>query len=209
MFMLFGLSALMFGVSQSYAEDQNLWPFQVGNTWTVRTNINGKPISNVVTVTAVTVGKDSSIATLESRTGSSPLHKETYRFNSHEISRLTTGVNGVSKISPGLPVIVYPLSAGSKWYWNGTITTKGKQLAAAAKMIASGPETLSLPAGKFQAFKVHVDLVVAAGKLRVTSPNDYWFAPGIGLVRQTATIGKTTYDSTLTQYKLQQPVSHL
>jgi hypothetical protein len=100
------------------------------------------------------------------------------------------------------------MSAGNKWYWNGTITIKGKPLAAAAKMTASGPDAISLPAGTFQAFKVHVDLMVAAGRSRVRSSNDYWFAPGVGLVRQRATIGTATVDSTVTQYKLQQTPSH-
>ena len=119
----------------------NLWPFQVGNNWTFKTPNNGKVVTTVVTVTAVSAGKDSSTSTLEYRSGSSPVEKETYRFNAQGISRMISGVNGVSKIYPGLPIVQYPLSAGSKWYWNGTITTKGQTTAAAAKMTASGPES--------------------------------------------------------------------
>jgi hypothetical protein len=155
----------------------------------------------------VSDGKDSSTAKLEYQSGSTLLEKETYNFNSHGISRLTSGVNGASKISPGLPIVQYPITAGTTWYWKGTITTKGKATAAAAKMSASGPETLKLPAGSFQAFKVHMDLVLVVGQRRISIPNDYWFTPGVGLVRRTATFGTSTVDSTLNMYKLQQRAS--
>jgi len=196
-------------LAQSTADSgTNLWPFQVGNSWTFQTPNKDKVVTTVVTVTGVVAGKDSSRATVEYRSGSSPLEIETYKSNALEITRLTSGPNGRSKIYPGLPIVHYPLMAGSTWYWNGTITTNGKRAEAAAKMTASGPEPVTEPAGKFQAFKVHMDLVFQVGQRKITIPNDYWFAPGVGLVRRSATVGNTTVVSSLMQYKLPQAAPH-
>ncbi len=201
-----GLSPSLFAQNTADAKS-NLWPFQVGNNWTFKTPANGKVVTTEVSVTAVTASKDSSSATLEYRSGSPQIEKEVYRFNAHGISRTVSGVNGASKIYPGLPILQYPLSAGNSWYWNGTITTKGQATPAAAKMTASGPETINIPAGKFQAYRVHMELLIAVGKSKVSVPNDYWFAPGVGLIRRSATLGKTTIESALNQYKLQKPAS--
>lgn len=180
----------------------DLWPLQLGNTWTTQMSINNSIVTQVVTVTRVTPGKDSSIASLEYRSGGTSVLKETYRSNAQGLFRLAGGADGSSKITPGLPILQYPMAAGGKWSWNGSITAKGKATSATAVMTSSGPETLKLPAGTFQAFKVHVDLTVLVGKRQVTYPNDYWFARGVGLVRQKATIGGTEIESSIIHYEI-------
>ena len=46
--------------------------------------------------------------------------------------------------------------------------------------IANGPEKVEVPAGKFEAIRVKLDIVFAGDRRRITT----WYAPGIGKVKE-------------------------
>ena len=69
-----------------------------------------------------------------------------------------------------------PPVAGDKWEWKGDI---GKEKATAS-FTNEGEEDITVPAGKFKAWKVTA-VVEIAGVKHVGSN---WFAPGVGIVKQ-------------------------
>ena len=181
----------------------NLWPMRAGNTWTVEVTSAGSSVLRNIAITTAVPGKEYSTAALEYRANDVLVQKETYRFNDAGVYRVQGGPDGAGKIEPPLPVLLYPMTAGKKWTWTGTFVGKKDKTPAAAVMTTTGPETIKVPAGTFQAFKVHVDLAVRAAGIRYTYQSDNWYATGVGLIRQKTTQGSTITDSNLTKYSLQ------
>jgi hypothetical protein len=72
-----------------------------------------------------------------------------------------------------------PAVKGEKWEWKGQM---GKEQAAVT-FTNDGEEDISVPAGKYKAWKVSVVIEIAG--VKHTGAN--WFAPGVGIVRQQST----------------------
>jgi hypothetical protein len=98
-----------------------------------------------------------------------------------------------AKYDPPKRYLQSPLVPGAKWEWNGldqTRTEMGEQ----TQVI--GFENVTVPAGKFRAMKV-VSLVTGA----VTPmTKTYWYAKGVGLVKNTTEAGQIKYGSELIGY---------
>lgn len=75
-----------------------------------------------------------------------------------------------------------PLVKGEKWEWKGQI---GKETAAVT-FTNEGEDDVSVPAGKYKAWKISVVIEMAG----VKHSGENWFAPGVGLVLQ-----KSTFES--------------
>ena len=50
--------------------------------------------------------------------------------------------------------------------------------------------------------KVHLVVTLSAQGQQFKLPNDYWFAPNVGLVKQTANLNGIVVDGELKSYKL-------
>ncbi len=197
----FCLSGLMLFAAEP---TENCWPFTVGNTWTVETKVNDKSITQVLTVTKVTPGEaGASDATIEYKVGDNVVQTEIYRFDAKGITRVSSGASGGNTITPPIPVVQYPMVAGKKWSWKGTVKSGDQEMQATADFSTSGPELLKLASGEFQAMRVHSNLVVTQpGGEKAEFPNDYWFAPGVGMVQQSAKFGDIFVKGELTSYKV-------
>ena len=83
------------------------------------------------------------------------------------------------KFSPPQPMITAPLKKGAAWNFDG----HAGELKVQQHYDVVGEEKVDVPAGKFQAFKIHGDQ---------TMPNrmtiDRWFAPGVGIVKDVTTM---------------------
>jgi hypothetical protein len=83
------------------------------------------------------------------------------------------------KFSPPQPMITAPLKKGTAWNFDG----HAGELKVQQHYDVVGEEKVDVPAGKFQAFKIHGDQ---------TMPNrmtiDRWFAPGVGIVKDVTTM---------------------
>ena len=194
-----------FVVSTVNAQDvaTNYWPFKVGNTWTLETKVGGQTTTQVITVTKITQNGNNSDATLDYKVDDQVVQTEVYRFDSKGISRVSSGPNGMNKLTPPYQIVKYPMEADKKWAWKGKIAVKAEEYQATSEVSTSGPETLKLPSGVFKAIRVHAELTIMSsdgGKTLI--PNDYWFAPGVGLVQQKAKIGASEITGVLTSYKL-------
>lgn len=89
--------------------------------------------------------------------------------------RLTSGGNTSDFATPFVRLKLPP-AAGEKWEWKGDI---GKEKAVVS-YANEGEEEITVPAGKYKAWKVTAVMEIAG--VKHTGVN--WFAPGVGLVRQ-------------------------
>ncbi len=82
------------------------------------------------------------------------------------------------KFNPPQTMIAAPLKKGAAWDFNG----QAGDLKVQQHYDVVGEENIGVPAGKFQAFRIHGEQ---------TSPNrmtiDRWFAPGVGIVKDITT----------------------
>ena len=83
------------------------------------------------------------------------------------------------KFSPPQKMIATPLKKGAAWNFDG----KAGELNVQQRYDVVGEEKIDVPAGKFQAFRIHGEQ---------TTPNrmtiDRWFAPGVGIVKDVTTM---------------------
>jgi hypothetical protein len=83
------------------------------------------------------------------------------------------------KFSPPQTMISAPLKKGAAWNFNG----QAGDLKVQQHYDVLGEEQIEVPAGKFQAFRIHAEQ---------TTPNrmtiDRWFAPGVGIVKDITTM---------------------
>jgi hypothetical protein len=178
------------------------WPFREGSTWTFVATVGEKNLTQVITVTKVTKAEGKTRAELEYKTDGRTAQREIYEVDASSIQRVAAGPDGSNKLTPPLPVVQLPMTAGKKWDWKGDVSFGGSTFKGTAQLTVSGPETVKTDAGSFPAMRVHVDLDVVSGEQTIKVLNDYWFAPKVGLVRQKATIGSQVIEGVLTSHKL-------
>lgn len=189
-------------ISTSQSKTVNYWPFKEGSTWVLATTVQNKSSDQTITVSSVKPGMGGSIATLVYKVGPTVAQQETYLTTSAGMSRLSSGQPGSGTISPPIPIIKYPLKAGTSWTWKGDIITAMGKAQGTSTLTVSGPTSVVTPAGTFSAMQVHSDLIIMAQGQKVALPNDYWFAPNVGLVKQHAKLGAIEVNAVLKSYKL-------
>jgi hypothetical protein len=135
---------------------------------------------------------------------------EVYRATSEALLRLRVGPEEEGKLNPPLPVLRFPLKAGEKWTWKGKKTFRSQSAVFLYELQAQAEEEIKTPAGTFKAIRIHIEdqteppqkkegafrptrLRTAAypqdaspepPKAPLRPTNDYWFAPGVGMVQQ-------------------------
>ena len=185
-------------VAQAQSSALDYWPMKVGTTWKSSLKAGGQTMVQDVTVTA----NQNGVATLDYQMNGRTVQTEKYKISSKSISRLAAGAGGTSTLSPPIMIIQFPMKPGMKWKWKGTINVNGQISQASAVLSASKPMALKTAAGSFTATKVHMILTVAQKGSTMTIPNDYWFAPKVGLVKQSMVMMGTTIGGELVSYKM-------
>ena len=183
-----------------------LWPMRPGNRWTAESESKGTKATLVMTVRSVRQDGAATEAILDYTMGGTVVQTEVYRLDATGLTRSKGGKEGADAIVPPFPVLRHPVTPGSTWSWKGSLILGGTTFQGVADFKANPPETIATPAGKFLATRVRVDLTVLDGHGGQASfTNDYWFAPGVGLVQQDFRLGETTLStSTVTGYQLEQ-----
>jgi hypothetical protein len=176
------------------------WPLKAGNSWTLETAVMGQKNEQILAVKSVTPEKNGSLVEL---TYTNPrfkreIQKEIYRVDKTGVYRVAYGPNAMHKVTPPAPVLLYPLSAGKKWKWEGMVHTSPMIMTCAV----SGPETIETPAGKFKALKIHTVLRLKSGA-EPDKEADMWVAPGVGMVQRRSGGRGMVADQQLTRYTVQ------
>ena len=90
--------------------------------------------------------------------------------------RITAGTRTVDS-SPPVLRIKFPLKKGDSWEWSGKQGEREQK----ASFSNEGEEEIKTPAGTYKAWKI---VAVIEQQDGASSTAAYWYAPGVGLVRQ-------------------------
>ncbi len=192
------LSAICGGAVNAPAKAADYFPMAVGNQWFMRATYENQIMTIKMQVVAQHIVHGKTEYTLDYHRNSTPCQREVYIGGKNGVYRTEGGPAGLFTVNPPIPMIEYPLVKGKKWRWSGVI--HGSHLTSDFHVI--GPVQLKTPAGKFDTMKIQqtINITSQAGTSRVT--NIFWFAKGIGIVRQFANLGLTTIKMVLTKYHL-------
>lgn len=180
------------------------WPMAVGNTWTIDANYNGKTTPQTLLVTKSTPTADhAKEASIDYSIDGKVTQTEVYRIDRKGLYRIHSGRDASGTITPPLPVIRYPVVYGSSWTWKGAFSSGGQTTQASAELTANGPETVITSTGDFKSLRVHLELTIYGdGDAKSLVTNDYWFSPGVGMVKQSFEQGDTKVSGALSSYSL-------
>lgn len=183
---------------------ENLFPTGVGSTWSYITHISGQPgpvNQSASVVSAKKNGSTTSVVMSYSQNGT-PVQQETYLVTPTSVSRSRSGANGANVITPPLPVIKYPMTVGKSWTWKGNIAMPTGKFDGSATLKVVSKSKVKTAAKTFDAYEVRLDLKVMAGGSSADFVNTYWFAPGVGLVKQSMTVNGQTIEGSVSKYTI-------
>jgi hypothetical protein len=155
------------------------YPVQKGSKWVYA---NGTAEGKVVVLTAVESKGGATVLTLVTQEAGG----KTAPYQKVKLS--DTGVFSVEvlgePVDPPQCLLKLPVSNGQTWkeseQSNG-VTTK-------STYTAFGPEDVVVPAGRYKAIRVELEMEIALKGAKLDKPyrQTNWFAPGVGCVKQTA-----------------------
>jgi len=171
-------------------EAPDYYPLQVGNQWNYKLDVNGKEIAMITRIAKIETIKDQPYARLEAEVMGKVTATEHLRKTDKGVIRLRTNT---IEADPPLLLIKTPLKAGDKW--GGEFTADGKQAKYETRV---SEEMVKVPAGRFKTMKVAIRLQEGGTVVNTT----YWFAAGIGFVKQTVEAPSLNISIELEKYKL-------
>ena len=155
----------------------NYYPVQEGAAWHFNVTANGNEAKVVNRIAKIEKIDGVALGRLEAVVNDKIVATE-------HVSQTDKGVfrhryNG-AVIDPPLPLLRYPVKAGDKWEGDLKVgADAGKYDCVASE------EEVAVPAGKFKALKVVINVAEKGNTLSTT----YWFVNNVGFVRQTVEAG--------------------
>jgi hypothetical protein len=155
----------------------HFFPTRIGARWVYVLSREGERDSeSVLEVTAVKDGRDGAKVVTTS-------HKSGAEYTPYQMLTVSgRGVGLVATIAADLDepfwLLRTPAEDGNKW--DVVLDIVGVGVVRTAKATAHSPEWVEVPAGKFRAVRVEMDLTFRDER-RVTTA---WYAPGIGMVKE-------------------------
>jgi hypothetical protein len=193
--------------AQSIAQ---MFPTRAGSTWefdgAVRAGNQTQPLKLGAKIASVNSAGGKTTVVVEWTANGNIAQSETYIVSGNEVLRSRSGQGGSGVINPPVPVLRMPIRAGNSWNWKGTITTGGQTLNGSANLRIAARERLKTPAGNLDSFRVDMTLTISLQGQNQKTVNSYWFAPGVGLVKQSTSLTgpggqKLTVEASVSKYK--------
>jgi hypothetical protein len=159
-------------------ENPDYYPLKPGTKWDYQVNAQGKTVkvTNVIDKTEMVKGE--SLAVLKTLVNGQASATEKLSSNRQGLFRHQT--NGMDTIPP-ICLLRYPVKPGDKW--------EGEHQSGAEKSkveVKVGKfEEVQVPAGKYKAITSTLTTSIKGQNITTT----YWFAPNVGIIKQTAMIG--------------------
>jgi len=171
------------GASSTGSKDY--FPLTVGDSWKYRsTTADGKQSEFTIKVLNEEKENGHTLYLVETVSTFQPIHdwysKPSGWVLMHRQEYVKTG--NKAEYQPTKQFLKNPLTSGDSWKWKGT-GMMGLQIDESNEV--SGPETVSVAAGKFEAMKVMTKVVQGGAPVTKT----YWYAPGVGLVKSMTDTG--------------------
>ena len=187
--LVLGCSLLKKGSSSSGGASSNgskdYFPLRVGDSWKYRsTTADGKQSEFSMKVLSEEKEAGNTLYLVETVSTFQPIHdwysKPSGWVLMHRQEYVKTGTK--SEYEPTKQFLKNPLTSGDSWQWKG----KGMMgLEIDESNEVSGPESVSVPAGSFDAMKVMTKVVQGGAPVTKT----YWYAPGVGMVKSMTDTG--------------------
>jgi hypothetical protein len=169
-----GFTSAAFPAAISQEKAPDYFPLKAGTKWSYEVNQDGKKLKTTSQIAKVEAGAEGkSVALLETTVNGEVTGTE--HLTTTEKGVFRQRVNGI-ELSPPVCVLKYPLKKDETWETESTIANE--QLKVKGKVIAN--EEVTVPAGKYKAFRVEIE-TSAAGMRNITT---LWFAPDVGVVKQ-------------------------
>jgi hypothetical protein len=153
------------------------YPLKPGTKWFYELNANGQKIKLHNQVKQIDTFEGKSMALVETVIGDEVKATEHMATTAKGVFRHR--INGV-ELSPPVCILKYPFKKDETWEIETTVGTE--KLTIKAKAVDT--EEITVPAGKYKALKCDVDTTVMGMQVSAT----YWFAPDVGVVKQTMVI---------------------
>jgi hypothetical protein len=171
------------GASSTGSKDY--FPLSVGDSWKYRsTTADGKQSEFTIKVLSEEKENGKTLYLVETVSTFQPIHdwysKPSGWVLMHRQEYVKTG--NKAEYQPTKQFLKNPLTSGDSWKWKGT-GMMGVEIDESNEV--SGPETVSVAAGKFEAMKVMTKVVQGGAPVTKT----YWYAPGVGLVKSMTDTG--------------------
>lgn len=177
---------------------KDYFPLNVGDSWKYQsTTADGKHSDFTIKVLNQETENGNPLYLVETVSTFQPIHdwysKPSGWVLLHREEYVKTGSK--AEFQPTRQLLKNPLGSGDSWQWKG----KGMMgLDIQESNNVSGPETVSVPAGKFTAMKVTTNVVQGGAPVTKT----YWYAPGVGLVKSMTDTGAVKSTTELVEYNV-------
>ena len=164
---------------------KDYFPLNVGDSWKYRsTTADGKQSDFTMKVLNEAKENGNTLYLVETVSTFQPIHdwysKPSGWVLMHRQEYVKAGQK--AEYQPTKQFLKNPLTSGDSWTWKG----KGMMgLEIDESNEVSGPETVTVPAGKFEAMKVVTKVVQGGAPVTKT----YWYAPGVGMVKSMTDTG--------------------
>jgi hypothetical protein len=178
------------------SRSKDYFPLRAGDTWKYRsTTADGKQSEFSIKVLNEEKENGNTLYLVETVSTFQPIHdwysKPSGWVLMHRQEYVKTG--NKAEYQPTKQFLKNPLATGDSWHWKGK-GMMGVEIDESNQ--ASGPETVSVPAGKFDAMKVTTNVVQGGAPVTKT----YWYAPGVGLVKSMTDTGSVKSTTELLEY---------
>jgi len=178
---------------------KDYFPLRVGDTWQYRsTTADGKQSEFSIKVLNEEKENGNTLYLVETVSTFQPIHDWYSKPSGWVLMHRQEYVKAGNKAEydPTKQFLKNPLASGDSWHWKG----KGMMgLEIDESNDVSGPETVSVPAGKFAAMKVMTKVVQGGAPVTKT----YWYAAGVGLVKSMTDTGSVKSTTELLEYSAQ------
>jgi hypothetical protein len=175
--LLFVLTLSCTNTTQEAANEQekapDYFPLKVGTKWNYEAKQAGKTIKLENQIAKLETIDGKSLAVLEKSVNGTV--QGTEHLAATEKGTFRHRVDG-TELSPPICVLKNTLKKDDTWETVSTIANE--QIKVKAKVL--GAEDVTVPAGKYKAFRVEVEYSIAGMQATVT----FWFAPDVGIVKQ-------------------------
>jgi uncharacterized protein DUF3108 len=166
------------------------YPLKPGTKWIYQVEANGKKVEVTSQIAKLETIEGKSLALVERLVGGDV--KETEHLTATDKGIFRNRANGV-ELSPPVCLLQCPVKKGDTW--ESETTLGNQQMKVKSKTVDF--EEVTVPAGKYKAIRVDVEIAVAG----LNANFSYWFAPDVGIVKQTTDLNGTKGSSELEKYE--------
>ena len=178
------------------SDSNDYFPLRTGNSWKYRsTTADGKQSEFTIKVLSDEPQNGNTQYLVETVSTFQPIHDWYSKPSGWVLMHRQEYVKAGSKAEyqPTKQFLKNPLKSGDSWQWTGK-GMMGLEIDEANEV--SGPETVTVPAGKFEAMKVTTKVVQGGAPVTKT----YWYAAGTGMVKSMTDTGAVKSTTELLEY---------